>query len=74
MSFTMKALAAAKLRLHWSNIMIMLYKVMLWLQYRYAMIMLWLLLLLLCQSGKRLYYGCHATQERINVSEVSMAP
>ena len=58
MSFTMKALAAAKLRLHWSNIMIML----------------WLLLLLLCQSGKRLYYGCHATQERINVSEVSMAP
>ena len=44
MNFTMKALAAAALRLHWRNIMIMLYKVMLWLQYSYAMIMLWLLL------------------------------
>ena len=38
MSFTMKALAAATLRLHWSSIMVvlyevMLYEVMLWLYY-----------------------------------------
>ena len=38
MSFTMKALAAATLKLHWSSIMVvlyevMLYEVMLWLYY-----------------------------------------
>ena len=36
MSFTMKALAAAALGLHWSGLMIMLYEVMLWLVYRYG--------------------------------------
>ena len=37
MSFTMKALAAAALGLHWSGLMIMLYEVMLWLCYGYVM-------------------------------------
>ena len=32
-----------------------------------------LLLWLLCQSGKRLCYGCCASQERINASEVPKA-
>lgn len=35
MIFTMKALATAPLGLHWNDIMIMLYKVMLWLHYGY---------------------------------------
>ena len=37
MSFTMKALAAAALGLNWSNSMVMLYEVMLWLCYGYVM-------------------------------------
>ena len=36
-SFTMKALAAAASGPHWSNIMDMLYEVMLWLCYGYVM-------------------------------------
>ena len=39
-SFTMKALAATSLGLHWGNIMVMLYEVMLWLCYSYVMVML----------------------------------
>ena len=35
-NFTTKALAAAALGLHWSNIMIMLCEVMLWLCYGYV--------------------------------------
>ena len=71
MSFTMKILAATSLGLHWSNIMVVLYKVILWLRYTYAMVMLWLLLWLLHQPGERLCYGCHASQERIKESEVA---
>ena len=74
MSFTMKALAAASLGLHWRGIMFMLYEVMLCLRYGYVMVTLWLLLQLLHQPGERLCYGCHASQERINVSAVPMAP
>lgn len=37
-------------------------------------VMLWLLLWLLSQPGEMLYYGCHASQEEINVSAVPMAP
>ena len=58
LSFTMKALAAAALGLHWSNIMVML----------------WLLLWLLCQPGEGLCYGCGASRERINIPAVPMAP
>ena len=54
--FTMKALAAAALGLHWSDIMVMLSEVMLWLHYGYVMVMLWLLLWLLCQPGERLLW------------------
>ena len=35
--------------------------------------LLWLFLQLLHQPGERLCYGCHASQERINVSAVLMA-
>ena len=48
----MKALAAAALGLHWSNIMVMVREVMLWLYYGCAMVILWLLLWLLCQPGE----------------------
>ena len=54
--------------------MIMLYEIILWLCYGYIMITLWLLLWLPQQPGERLYYGCHASQEKINVSQVPMAP
>ena len=37
-SFTMKALAAAALGLHWSSNMVMLYEVMLWLHYGLVMV------------------------------------
>ena len=49
--------------------------------WRYVMTMLWLhygyvclLLQLLRQPGERPCYGCHASQERMNVSAVSTAP
>ena len=58
MSFTMEALAAAALRLCYGSIMVML----------------WLLLWLLCQPGEGLCYGCGASQERINIPAVPMAP
>ena len=74
MSFVMKALAPATLGLHWSNIMVMLCEVMLWLRYGCILVMLWLLLWLLCQPGERLCYGYHSSQERINMSAVPMAP
>ena len=74
MNFIMEALAAAALGLHWSDITRMLYEVMLWLHYGYIMVLLWLLLRLLCQSGERLCYGCRASQERINMSAVPIAP
>ena len=60
MSFAMKALGAAALGLHWRDIMVMLYEVMLWLPYGYVMAaamaaksakrkaVLWLL----CQPGE----------------------
>ena len=54
--------------------MIMLYEVMLWLHYGYIMVMLWLPPQLLHQPGERLSYGCHASQERINLSAVPTAP
>ena len=37
MSFTVKALVAATLGLHWSNSMVMLHEVMFWLHYGYVM-------------------------------------
>ena len=72
-SFTMKTLAAPALGLHWSDITVMSYEVMLRLHYGYIMIMLWLLLRLLHQPGERLFYGRNASQERRNVSAVPMA-
>ena len=69
----MKALTAAAWGLCWSDIMIMLYEVELWLCYGCVMILLWLLLWLLGQPGERLCYGCHASQERINESVVPTA-
>ena len=74
MRFTMKALAAAALGLPWSSLMVVLYKAILWLCHGYVMVLLWLLLWLLHQKGERLCYGCHASQERINVSAVPTAP
>ena len=56
------------------SIMIMLYEVMLWLLQGSVMVMLWPLLQLLRQPGERLCYGCQASQERIKVSSVPMAP
>ena len=38
------------------------------------MVIFWLLLQLLHQPGESLCYGCHASQERINLSAVSTAP
>ena len=60
MSFIMKALAAGVRGLHWGDIMVMFYEVMLWLHYNYVMVMLWLLLQLLYQPEERLCYGCLA--------------
>ena len=65
--FTVEALAATTLGLHWSNIVIMLYELMVWLCYGYFMVMLQLLLWLLHQSGERLCYGAGASPERINL-------
>ena len=70
MNFTMRALAAAASGLHWSDP---------WLAYMglcfgYIMVMLWLLLWLLRQPGERLCYGCHASQERINMYAVPVVP
>ena len=56
MSLIMKALAAGVWGLHWGDIMVMFYEVMLWLHYNYLMVMLWLL----CQPEERLCYGCRA--------------
>ena len=74
MSFTMKALAAAALGLHWSDIMVTLHQVMLQQPYGYIMVMLWLQLQLPRQPGGRLSCGCCASQKRITVSAVSMVP
>ena len=74
MSFTVQALAVAAPGLHWSSIMVMSYKVMLWLCHGYFMVMLQPLLWLLHLPEEMLYYGCHASQERINVSAVHVAP
>ena len=46
----------------------------LWLCYGCLMVMLWLLLWLLHQPGERLCFGCCASQERINVSALPIAP
>ena len=73
-SFTKKTLAPAALGLHWSNIMVMLYEVMFWLCSGCLMVMLWLLLQLLHQRGDRQCYGSLASQERMEVSAVPMAP
>ena len=70
----MKALAAAALGLHWSDIMGVLCELMLWLHYSSVTVLLWSLLWLLSQPGERLCCGCRASQERINVSAVPMAP
>ena len=72
--FTVEALAATTLGLHWSNIVMMLYELMVWLCYSYFMVMLQLLLWLLHQSGERLCYGAGASPERINMSAVPMPP
>ena len=54
MNLTMKALDVATLGLHWGDIMITLYDVMLQLCYGYVLVMLWLLLWL-CVIQER---GC----------------
>ena len=82
MSFAMKALGAAALGLHWRDIMVMLYEVMFWLHYGYVMAVAMAaasagreaMLQLPRQPGERLCYSCHASQERINMSAVPMAP
>ena len=74
MSLTMKVLAATVLGLHCSDIVTMLYEVMLWLCYGYVLVMLWLLLWLLSQLGERLCYGCSASKKRINISTFPMVP
>ena len=61
------------LRLHWNDIMVVLYEVIFWLCFGYVVVMLWLLLWQLHQLGERLCYGCHASQERRNVCAVPMA-
>ena len=71
--FTVKALTAAALRLHWGGIMVMLCEDMLWSHYGYDMVMLWLLLWAVSR-GERLCYGCCLSQEVINVSAIPMAP
>ena len=63
-SFTVKALAAAAPELHWSMTLC----------FGYVMIVWWLLLQLQHQPGERLCSGCHASQERITVSAVPVAP
>ncbi|KAM9701061.1 uncharacterized protein ACBT57_023509 [Dama dama] len=63
LSATVKALAAAALERHWSDTMVVLCEVT-----------LWRLRQLLRQPGKRLRYGCHARQERRNISAVPVAP
>ena len=70
----MKALAAAALGLHWSDIMGVLCELMLWLRYSSVTVLLWSLLWLLSQPGERLCCGCRASQEKINVSAVPMVP
>ena len=62
------------LRLHWSDIMVVLYEVMFWLCYGYIIVMFWLLLWKLHQLGEMLCYGCHASQERKNMSAVPTVP
>ena len=71
---TMKALAAAAFGSQWSDNMIMLYEVILWVCYALIMVMLWLLPWLLHQPGDRLCFGCCASQERINLSVAPIAP
>ena len=64
------------LLLHWGYIGAtwwLLYKVIVWLCYGYFMVMHWLLLWLLHHPGESLCYGCHASQERINLSALSSA-
>ena len=68
-----ESLAAAALGLQWSNIMVMLYEVTLWLCYGCVVVRLWLLLLLLRQQETGCY-GCRASQERTNVSAVLTVP
>ena len=70
MRFTMKALAAAALGLPWSSLMVVLYKAILWLCHGYVMVAA----TAAASAGERLCYGCHASQERINVSAVPTAP
>ena len=62
------------LRLHWNDIMVVLYEVIFWLCFGYVVVMLWLLLWQLHQLGERLCYGCHANQERIKGSVIPRAP
>ena len=70
----MKALAAAALGLRWSDLMVLLCELRLWLRYSCVTVLLRLLLRLLSQPGERLCCGCLANQERINVSAVPTAP
>ena len=69
-----KARAAAALGLHWSNTMVMFYEVLLRLHYGYILVIFWPLLGLQHQHGERVCYGCHGSQERINLSAIPSAP
>ena len=70
---TVKAPAAAALGLQRSDSVVMLCEIMLRLHDGSMMGILWLLLSLLSQPEERPYYGCRASQERVNVSAVPTA-
>ena len=61
---------AVALGLHGGGIMVMFCEVMLWLCYGYVMAVA----TAAESAGERLCYGCHASQERINLSAVPMIP
>ena len=63
MSLTVEALAATSLGLHGAPLC-----------YGSVMVTLWPMLQLPHQPGERLCYGCCASQERMNLSALSMAP
>ena len=54
--------------------MVMFYEVLLRLHYGYILIIFWPLLGLQHQHGERVCYGCHGSQERINLSAIPSAP
>ena len=60
--------------LHWGYIGATSWLCYIMVHYGCIMVIFWLLLQLLHQPGESLCYGCHASQERINMSAVPTAP